>query len=112
MKRTTKQTISGITLIISIVGIYLFIYQLEIAEGIGYAIGVLIMCALCLISIVALIALSPSGWRLEGSFEEWITAAIINPMILLFYKKEEDNTAEFIKMEYQGLEENCGIKPK
>jgi len=77
MRRKIKEVISGIVLVISIVGIYLFTQQMIFStSNTGYyGIAILVMVALCLISMLALVTFSSSGWSLEGSCGEWVAAA-------------------------------------
>jgi len=101
-----KQAISGITLVISIVGIYWFILQLEMTtSNTGCGIAILIMGVLCLISMFGLVAFSNSGWKLEGTSDEWIAAALMNPLILIFYKNKEKENSIMIEKENQKWDE-------
>ena len=93
MRRTIKETIAGIALVISFVGMFWFIRLEMTTSNEGFVIAVMIMGALCLISMFALVTFSRSGWGLEGSQGEWIAAAFINPTILIFNKNMENEDA-------------------
>ena len=115
MRREIKEVISGIVLVFSIVGIYLFTQQMIFStSNTGYyGIAILVMVALCLISMIALIAFSSSGWSIEGSCGEWVAAAFMNPLILLFYNnKDKENDVVVMKMEHQKWDEEYWNRSK
>jgi hypothetical protein len=88
MKRAIKEAISGIGLVGSLIAIYFFILQLELKSfDVIYSIAILLLVAICLLSMVGLVIYSRTGSKVEGSKGEWAAAIAIDSSGLLFWNR-------------------------
>jgi hypothetical protein len=85
MKRETKEAISGVVLLGSIIIILL----LMTSDG-SNVWAIFGLAVLALISGVALVAFSETGWRVEGSDGEWIVAMFMRPYMGLFWHRNSE----------------------
>lgn len=106
MKRRTKEVIAGIVLVASLVLMLLFV-RLEANTGdTTFGVAALVMVITFLVSMVALITSSRTGWSVQGSEEQWILAFFLDPFSWVFwYKNFKEQTGETVREDQKRDEE-------
>ena len=104
MKRVIKEAVSGIVLIASFILMILFA-RMETDSG-YYGIFVLISATAICISFYAFISYSKPGWRMVGSEDEWAVAGIMNPLTLIFRRRNDQDQSQITEKEDLEIEED------
>ena len=87
-ERRTKEAAAAVVFGASLVGIVVLVPAQMASDQAGYGVAVLLLAAICLLSMVALVTFSRTGWRLDGSRVEWGLAIVLNPLALLLWNRD------------------------
>lgn len=91
MKRVTKEAISGIALIASFFGLLAVFYFRIPSHDNFTAILTTIFIVATLVSMVALVTFSKTGWSVAGSKNEWDAATLLFPSQRLFFGRNPND---------------------
>lgn len=89
--------ISGILLFASTLAILVLVQSESSSSDNSIELVVMILVLVSFLSVLAVITFSKTGWRVEGSEDEWAASTILNPSILIFRgrnKKEQEQVNE------------------
>ncbi len=79
MKRAVKEAISGIALISSFIAMIVLNHLASHSYSDAYGIAILLSVVVCIVSMIALVTYSKTGWSVVGSRGEWNLAIGMNP---------------------------------
>ena len=93
MKRAIKEAISGVALFASFFGLLLVFYLSNSSYNDYTAILAIIFIVATLVSMVALVTYSKTGWSVSGSNNEWEAATLLFPSQRLFLGRNTNEEA-------------------